>query len=193
MVAYRREAGWHCRSRRIWAVALAVLGVAVLISPAARSTLTQGASPGDPGIDGHGPLVPPAHIPDLTAGDRGAVERVVEGDAQLHKLLAGHGYRITDMGVWTTTDAEKLGAIVQLSLAEPARLRGNWPQMDYNDSQSASTPYTVTTLPLEASNVQQLMVLVDLKRNDVVSIQAAPGSTVTPTGPVPKQPRQADD
>lgn len=76
-------------------------------------------------------------------------------------------------GPWTIDTPEKFevfGADLELRLAEPASYpMDQWPAVEHGPG--LDPPYRERTLPMAMDNVQQLRILVDFRREQVVSIE----------------------
>jgi hypothetical protein len=121
-----------------------------------------------------GERVQTIEIPQLTEEERARVVSIATGDEQLQRLLDGRQYSITSVGVWRTRSLEKIGGGVILTLADPATLEGDWPTISGSAEEGAWPPYESHLRHWVAEGVQELYVLVDLHRGQVVQIVTGP-------------------
>jgi hypothetical protein len=159
----------HLTSRRrllaglaatLWAIALAVAATSVIASRAVA------------------PVSLDRPIPTLTAADRVDAERLASGE--LTRLVGAGGFAIGDVGVWHTHGRQKLGAIVVAAARGPRSFHARWPLIDYDRSETSAQGYADDTAEFTASNVDEFLVLVDLRRGRVVQVEPN-GSAVTVT------------
>lgn len=163
---------------RVVALLLFLLGAFALAGPA-FGTLTNSttAVEQDPALVGT--ALTPADAPSLTESDVAQARRLVDQDGHLKALLVGQSYVIGDVTVWTRSDdksRDKLGAVVHLHLARPAKLTGRWPAMTYDASERSTPPYEAGEVQQTVDAVSDLYVLVDLTGARVVHLQPGPGS-----------------
>lgn len=119
-----------------------------------------------------------AEIPELTEEERAQIVTIATGDEHVQRVLDGRQYSVTSVGVWHTRGLKKIGGGIVFTLADPASVEGDWPTIDYNDSEDSWLPYKSHLTHLVFAGVQQLAVLVDLQRGEVAQIMPGPGAKV---------------
>lgn len=111
--------------------------------------------------------------PTLGAEREARALEVIEGDERAQRFLAGRDYELARGGPWTIDSPqgfEVFGADLELRLAEPASYpQQDWPVVEHDAA--LDPPYRERSLPMAADNVRQLRVLVDLRRDRVVSVE----------------------
>jgi hypothetical protein len=181
--------------RYLAGVVLAAAGAVLLLMPlgSAVGQLVSGISTspvppgGFSGADSSEPVpgsaVPGPPAPQLTPEQRSqAIEVVGTSDAAQH-ALADRAYDVGGIVPWTIDRPESFevfGAVVTVRLDQPASYSMQaWPLVDPNPG--ADTPYREINLHMEASNVTELLISVDLRRDEVVSVDPnGPNLKVTP-------------
>jgi hypothetical protein len=177
------------RRRAFAGYALAVVGAALLLSPAggAIASLARQAV-GDPPKPIAGPGDPSPALPVMTEEDRAQAVAVLAQDPMARGFLRGP-YTIEKIGPWMTLDHEKLGVSMILKLDRPHDFGlVKWPLMNYDQTERSSPPFRTDLVPLTASNVTELAVQVDLVRDRLAGIEPSgngvritPGPGVVPT------------
>lgn len=160
-------------------VAMLLATRAVVIFPTPEpSAQPQSAPAASPHVE---QSFPKPDIPELTENERFKAVSLATDNPQVAQLLAGREYDVTSVGVWHTSgDLQKIGAGVILSLAQPAILEADWPTIDYGRAGVTASPYQQHTEHFTAENVQRLVVMVDLRRGQVVSISPGPEASTPP-------------
>jgi hypothetical protein len=172
-----------------------ILGLAVLAAPEARSALgLTGPTAADRGVgEQRGPLVAPAHIPALTSDDQARASAMTMSDGRVQAVLVGQQPAVDGSGPWQTFGDRMIGAVVEVSLPAATTLHGTWPLVDYDETEQASPPYSVTPVAGTATGLQHILVFVDLTRQGVIGFEPGPEATFTPDAPVARQPRGPED
>lgn len=167
-------------SRRVlgFGVLLAVLGtVAGLL---VWVTTTSAGGPPPPSRDtAPRPVTPPLGtfipeparaLPTLTGPQIERAKVLLRNDARAQALLGNREYIVTQVGPWVTGKRELVGVLMYVSLSQPATLEGDWPLINYDEAESTTPPYQETTMSSRVLGVKTLHVLVDLRRDRLVSI-----------------------
>jgi hypothetical protein len=169
--------------RQLTGVLAVALGLVVLLTPVG-SALSSLALPSDepPEAPVAGPPEPAPAIPALSASQQSSAQAALARDPQTRRFLAGRGYRVTEIGPWTTEQGTLIGASMLVGLSSPASFAmSRWPAVDYRAEPAAERPYRDSAIQMAASNVTELMVRVDLDRQAVVGIEpSGPGATIKP-------------
>ena len=102
-------------------------------------------------------------------------EKIAEANATIARLLRlGDGRRLGGVGPWGGFGGKARGAVLGFALKRPLAVDVNLPYVaippDAPSHGQCSTPYSPGWAHLRASGVTALMVLVDLRRNQVVQI-----------------------
>jgi len=122
--------------------------------------------------------------PTLTPQQHATVVEIAEDDPRVQDLLAGHSYAVADVDPWSRIHADLLlGAEITFSWTDPASIDSTWPGISYDYSETSNPPYAESTTAYGVSNMKSLVVLVDLTRGIVVSIE--PGLESVRTQPPP--------
>jgi hypothetical protein len=164
----------------IGAVLLAAAGI-VLLSPAGGAIAGVATDVADlqPPIPG-----PPASVtvvPTLTASEEHRALEILAADRPGSQLLGQTPFEVYRLGPWTTEEERKIGASIILRFDRPITMpMGPWPSIIYDASEKTFPPYERRSVNFKAVDVRYLMIRVDLTRGVVVTIDAGPGSRVTP-------------
>ena len=201
--------GWTPRERVV------VLALAVYVTVAAVVLIPVRGAVGGPSAAGP----PPAPIaadddpvervlpgvgttPELAASQKLRADQLLGADKALATALGGTPYTIEESGPWTTSGANGapsrvLGAAYIVTPNQPVTLRGvSLPGALYDQTEVSNPPYQPVVNTVSATNVNQLLVLVDLTKGQVVSIVPGPDAegveSTPPTGfqrrvPVPTE------
>lgn len=110
-------------------------------------------------------------VPSLMAAQREQAIYIIRNDPTTRNLTSGRTYQITKPVVWTKSDGEIVGAAVRLIFSRPSTLAGRWLAIDYDCSENTNPPYLSVAYRARRAYVTSLTLLVDLKRQQVVSIQ----------------------
>ena len=127
--------------------------------PAAPAPTPAPAKPAQPAqpVRGFHDDDPDEEIPSLTENQTAEVKSLLSADRSLKALLAGESYTIRNMGPWTGSDREFIGALVDVKLDSPVSYDGLLP------SRGGQTKW-------RAEGIESLDILVDLNRGEVASI-----------------------
>ncbi len=138
---------------------------------------------------------------ELAAVQEQRAHRIVAADRSLAEALGGTSHSIVKSGPWTTSgdngSARVLGAAFVVAPAKPIELRSvPLPGALYDQTERTKSPYQSVVNTVSGSQVEELLVLVDLDRGQVVNITPGPGAknlqSVPPAGfrrtvPVPRE------
>lgn len=125
--------------------------------PVATPVPAKPAQPAQP-VRGFHDDDPDEEIPSLTENQVEEVKSLLSADPSLKALLAGESYAIRNMGPWTGSDREFIGALVDVKLDSPVSYDGLLP------SRGGQTKW-------RAQGIESLDILVDLNRGEVASIE----------------------
>ena len=125
-------------------------------APVATPAPAKPAQPAQP-VRGFHDDDPDEEIPSLTENQIEEVKSLLSADRSLKALLAGESYTIRNMGPWTGSDREFIGALVDVKLDSPVSYDGLLP------SRGGQTKW-------RAEGIESLDILVDLNRGEVASI-----------------------
>jgi hypothetical protein len=125
------------------------------------------------------PAGPEPALPQLTAEEVARAKAVVKGSPVLQQLGLHQAPVVAEVGVWHTSKTlDKLGAVVLLRLAEPARVKGAFPAIVYDDSERTRPPYSERVTMIDTADVTTLVGVVDLARDKLVALHPGPGGVV---------------
>jgi hypothetical protein len=137
-------------------------------------------------------------MPRLTAHERARTKRIVARDSRFMRIVGAHRYVFEQIGVWTTGRIRrhgverKIGAVLDVAVKPPRPLVvARFPLINYDKEERSFPPYKVRVFRLTV-NLKELMILVDLTRGRVVSIEAGEGSVVIPPPNTPRTPPTGD-
>ncbi len=121
----------------------------------------------------------PSAIPQLTEEDRTRAAEILRADSFLGPLLVQRPDAFPDgFGIWHSGRV-KLGAGTDLIFNPPITLEHDWPYVvdsegevltDEEERAMQDNTYVVGTYKARATDITNLAVLIDLRRNEVVSI-----------------------
>ncbi len=121
------------------------------------------------------------NIPELTEDERSEAVSLATNNPFVAQILADREYSVSSVGVWhTSRELQKIGAGVIISLAQPATLELDWPTIDFDRTELTTPPYQQRTEHYLATGVQRLVVMVDLRRGEVVSVGPGPEAGTPP-------------
>jgi hypothetical protein len=167
--------------RRIVSVVLVGAGALLAFSPVGSAVEAHvEAAFADPIAPIPGPALPGPEPPQLSADEMARALDIARNDVAVKSLLAGRAYSPGKIGPWTTYRGAKIGAVMLLSLHEPATYAmREWPLLVYDESERSTPPYRQKSVRLQASNVRELMVWVDLNRSRIVGVDPGVGAQIT--------------
>ncbi|CCF86254.1 hypothetical protein [Nitrolancea hollandica] len=121
------------------------------------------------------------NIPELTEDERSEATALAINNPFVAQILADRECSVSSVGVWhTSRELQKIGAVVIISLAQPATLELDWPTIDFDRTELTTPPYQQRTEHYLATGVQRLVVMVDLRRGEVVSVGPGPEAGTPP-------------
>jgi hypothetical protein len=157
-------------------VEVAAIDGAGNLGATARATLTVFDSTEAPSsYDSTAPA--PGTTRSLTGDQTAASEQIARADARVQDILGGRDATTQQAEPLSLPDGEVVGAHVTLSWSDPASIETDWPEMTWADS---NTTYTRQLVHFKATGVTGLDVVVDLRSNEVVSIQPNDDAAVDP-------------
>lgn len=110
--------------------------------------------------------------PSLTDEEIARAEQILAADPRTSTLLRGKSYTIKDVGPWTDAGHEKIGAMINMTLAELIPVDGVWPIVEYPGDSGA--PYQETTMTVRGCEAprgwKDFYALVDLTRDELVAL-----------------------
>lgn len=121
-------------------------------------------------------------IPTLTDDEIPNVRQILQTDPTLTAALEGHQFTVSSIGVWHV-GPEKLGAVAIIQFAEPPALENDWPGVQFVEDDRPA--YSIKTYRFLAEDIEEMLVLIDLQRAEVVSIQPTRTGPVTYIDPIP--------
>lgn len=131
-------------------------------APAATATLVRNAYIAE---------VPDSEdIPVLTKDQINAVKNVLNSDARLAEVLSGESFTVTNMGPWTNSGDDLLGALVAIELHNPVSYTGSLPAAGFLEDDEG---YIAGEVSARADGIESLEMLVDLNKRIVVDIYIA--------------------
>lgn len=158
---------------------LVVLGLVVLLAPIGATG--QSESPSDGSFVGHD-----AVAPSLTSEQVRRAEELLASDPFAQEILRANPFEISDIGPWGGYDVEGnpepiIGVALRLTLKEPASFEmREWPLIQ--NEPAAGRPYDAMQVRMEAQNVREFLVNIDLQTEEVVyfdpfgdSVKITPG------------------
>lgn len=114
---------------------------------------------------------PPVPTPEPVPGGEDAARQIFAGDERVQAILAGRDYRM--LAVWTATYEDTRLASVIVQWDEREDIETDWPILiDLNEETGA---YSVLTLRFKAETVGRLDVLIDLDKQQVITIAPSVG------------------
>jgi len=164
-----------------------LLGTVVTLATAltVSTARTLGSAPPGPAAATVQVYVDPAAasytLPSLTAEQRQQITELALKDAHVSQLVQSQSPRVRDVVVWHN-GPQLLGGLVTLIFPEPTTIAGEWLDMNPIDCAAAAVPTIPASkplygrLPVQAtwSNVKQIMIFVDLPRQQVAGIAPDP-------------------
>lgn len=163
----------------------AVIAAVVALIPAGLAV----ADRLDSGSDITGPHTAPGSArpgppePTLSADQENRALELVAADPTAQQVLEGKDYEVSRMGPWGGERGDPLiGAAMMLRFSQPESFPMRaWPFIDYRPGEDP--PYRKATWEFGASNVTDMEVMVDLRRERVVSIDPSGGEAQITPGP----------
>ena len=122
-----------------------------------------------------GTPAPAPAIPTLTQEQVARAQEIFANDPRTARLLGGHPYVVEHVAPWLNASNEIIGAWLSVSLTTPIDVEGEWPLINYDETEETEPPYEEVTVRRIVRGLQRVYVLVDLQREKVVSIDYAPG------------------
>jgi hypothetical protein len=173
------------------ALAAYVVVVFSVLAPTRGAVGGPGAAalPPRPAAAGQAPAERAA--PELAATQKTRADGTLAADRALGAALGGVPYKVVKSGSWTTSGANGaasrvLGAAYVVAPDRPVALKGAaLPTALYDQTERTNPPYQAVTNRVTAAQVSQFLVLVDLEKDQVVSIVPGPGSQDVETTPPP--------
>lgn len=156
-------------------VALGALTLATPLGEALAQLTGDSSEPESPSLAPAELVEPATPEPETTSQDESQALEIIAANAQLQRLLQDKQYEVLRIGPWGGEDEhgnlEPLtGVAVELQLADPASFpMQEWPLLEYRPERAQ--PYRVEMLRFAAENATQLLVNVDLGREQVVYIE----------------------
>ncbi|MEE9249383.1 MAG: hypothetical protein V3U79_11920 [Dehalococcoidia bacterium] len=125
----------------------------------------------------------------LTDAELARAQELFANDPRAQALFAGRPYTLKRAGPWSTSSREKIGALMDFEFEQLFVIDGDWPHIQYDETEASVPPYQEFTRNF-AVRTDELMVLVDLVRERVVSIQPGIAAEIvrgptSPPGPTP--------
>lgn len=117
-----------------------------------------------------GTPLPAPTIPTLTEEEVARAQEIFASDPRTERLLDGHPYVVEGIFPWLKSSNEIIGAWLSVSLTTPVDVEGEWPGMDYDETEETEPPYEEGTTRMEVRGLRRVDVLVDLQRGRMVSI-----------------------
>ena len=163
-------------------------------APASRAVDGPPAVPALAAPQGDGVAVGASSLPELTAIDQAQAAAIMEADRHFRAVVGDTPYTIARVGPWTTSNgpwtAEKtpelLGASFIVSFEKAIAITDKtMPAAIYDVTETRSPPYQQVNQQVDATDVTNLMVLVDLRTREVVNISPGLGSDVARATPPP--------
>lgn len=142
--------------------------------PAARATLTifESSEPPSP-YDSSAPN--PGTDRSLTPAQSTLSEQTARADPKVISMLQGRSATAEQLEPLSLPDGEVIGAHVTLAWNDPVTLDARWPEIVWDES---NTTYTRYVVQYTATGVTSLDVFVDLRTNEVASIQPDVDATI---------------
>jgi hypothetical protein len=180
---------------RLLYVALAVLavgcGLTVLRSPGSVPLRAQQPSPTSTATHQHsagtitaGPRITGAVIPTITADDRQRAQSLFVTDPRVATILGSRQWVVREIGVWHA-GSEKLGVSMIITFPEPISGTFDLPDRTYSSqdrSGSGVGPYQEVSYRATVTNLQEVMVSVNLTSGRVVSVRPSKYTNVALVG-----------
>ena len=131
-------------------------------APAATATLVR---------DAYVEEVPDSEdISALTKDQINAVKSVLNSDERLAEVLSGESFTVTNMGPWTNSGDDLLGALVKIELHNPISYTGSLPAVGFLEDDEG---YIAGEVSARAEGIESLEMLVDLNKRIVADIYIA--------------------
>jgi hypothetical protein len=167
---------------RVTGIVLIALGAIVLVTPAgsALSQLVDDSSgPSAPTL-APGPAATGPPEPELSAAQQSRALELVAGDPALQRIVGNAPYDVTEIGPWGGENGEPLtGAGLRLQLAKPTSVdMKSWPVVDFRPAEDP--PYSIRSITMGATGLRELQILVDLRSDQVVSIDPLEVAKIIP-------------
>jgi hypothetical protein len=125
-------------------------------------------------------------ITSLTDAQLRTANSIVSSDPLISRILSGVQPSSTRVDSWThLKDNGLIGAVVRISLPTPVSFDDVVPTISYDATEATLPYYHSDLLRWSVKNATQLVVSVDLARNQVVGIHFDPGADATALDPLP--------
>ena len=106
----------------------------------------------------------------LTKDQINAVKSVLNSDERLAEVLSGESFTVTNMGPWTNSGNDLLGALVAIELHNPVSYTGSLPAVGFLEDDEG---YIAGEVSARAQGIESLEMLVDLNKRIVADIYIA--------------------
>lgn len=121
-------------------------------------------------------------VPTLTDEDIPNVRQILQTDPALLAALKGHQFTVSSIGVWHE-GPNKIGAVAIIQFGEPPTLENDWSVVRFVED--GSPDYSIETYRVLAEDIEEMLVLIDLRVSEVVSIQPTRTGDVINYDPIP--------
>ncbi len=109
-------------------------------------------------------------VPSLTLRERQEARLLVINDKYFRALIQHVPYQTVSEVPWTSSRGNSIGAAVTVTLRRNSNLSGTWPTLSYDCNEVEPALYTISSYTAKEENVSSLIVLVDLERKQIASI-----------------------
>jgi hypothetical protein len=108
-------------------------------------------------------------IPSLTSTNSERATNIARTSPAL--TSAGADLVVDRIGVWHEYSGVALGAVLEVTLQKPLTGVYEFPSMIYDEGETTSPPYTMTSYRVELTGISRLQMLVDLTKGEVVDVR----------------------
>jgi hypothetical protein len=112
-----------------------------------------------------------AAIPQLAPADVAAASSIVSSDPTLQRILGPLSYGVSGAVAWTDRELDQVGAVLDLTLAEPLSGSFDWLLVQFDGERQSAGAYAIVVCRYAVDDVHVIRVRVDLGEGRIVGVQ----------------------